>query len=65
MLARLTRQLTYLHRTREQAAFLDSLPTLKFTSDEELIANTRTIYDKRVTPLPRRSSWRSARPSRT
>ena len=48
MLAALTRRITFLHRTREQAAFLDSLPRMHFANDEQLIANVRAIYEKRV-----------------
>lgn len=48
MLPRLTTALRCLFRTHEQTTFLDSLPKMKFTSDEQLIANIRTIYDKRV-----------------
>jgi hypothetical protein len=65
MLARLTRRLVFHHRTREQATFLDSLPHMEFGNDEQLIANVRAIYDKRVPHRPLRNTWRSARPFRT
>lgn len=51
MFARLTKRLIFQHRTKEQATFLDTLPKMKFASDEELINNVRSIYDKRVTPV--------------
>jgi hypothetical protein len=48
MLAHLTRRLTFLHRTREQRAFLEALPRMKFSNDEQLVENIRAIYEKRV-----------------
>lgn len=65
MLTRLTRRLAFHHRTREQAAFLDSLPRMEFPNDEQLIANVRLIYDKRVPHPSLRSIWRNARLFRT
>lgn len=62
MLAALTRRLSFFHRTREQAAFLDSLPRMQFTSDEQLITNVRAIYEKRVQVYPCRNFSKIARP---
>jgi hypothetical protein len=62
MLTRLTRRLAFYHRTHEQATFLDSLPHMEFGNDEQLIANVRAIYDKRVHQYLRRNTWRSAKP---
>lgn len=46
MLPRLANR--FFFRTHEQTTFLDSLPRMRFGSDEQLIANIRAIYDKRV-----------------
>lgn len=62
MLSRLTRRLAFYHRTREQAAFLNSLPHMQFGNDEQLIANIRAIYDKRVLSSLFRNTWRNAKP---
>lgn len=48
MLLRLAPRLRFLYRTHEQTTFLDSLAKMRFTSDEQLIANVRALYDKRV-----------------
>lgn len=51
MIPRLTNRIRFLFRTHEQTTFLDFLPKMKFTSDEQLITNIRVIYDKRVSSL--------------
>lgn len=48
-------------RTREQEAFLNALPKMQFTNDEELIANIRNIYERRVRVELCRSSCKIAR----
>jgi hypothetical protein len=48
-------------RTTEQQAFLNNLPSMKFTSDEELLTNIRKLYDKRVTIQSYRNTFKIVR----